>query len=258
MAYLLDVIVPQWNKASWTAHLVASIKQHAPDGTRIVLVDNGSKADELEMALGSIGDYPCRLIENHENLGFIRGTNIGLCASDAEYVVLQNNDTVIFQGTYQRMLANLKKSQDVGVIGPLCSEGESWQSINNAFRLLDTQVTFSKNRSELLPHELAEELVKQFDGKRREVNGMVAFFCAMFPRKVIDKVGLLSIEYGLGFGDDDDYCERLRRAGYKILVALDSYVYHAQRTTFKANFSNEEIEKMKKENLAKFKKKWNK
>jgi GT2 family glycosyltransferase len=262
---LLDVIIPQWNQVAYTQRCIESIRKYAPEGTRIILVDNGSSPFELLDAQIALGDFPNIVISNSKNLGFVRGTNIGLCASDADYIVFQNNDTEIFEGTYQRMMAVLKARPDAGAVGPLCSPNDCWQAISNKNlpicwpEIRGRLETLGDKASGVLLHSLAaHNLGVVFKGESREAPGMVAFFCTMFPRKTIERVGLLSTEFGMGFGDDDDYCIRIQKNQMKVYLALDSYVYHAHRTTFKANFSEVEITRMKEENLAKFKKKWNK
>jgi GT2 family glycosyltransferase len=52
------------------------------------------------------------------------------------------------------------------------------------------------------------------------------------PRKVIDEVGLLSEDYGLGYFEDDDYCFRVRDAGYRTIWAKDIYVHHFGSVSF--------------------------
>jgi GT2 family glycosyltransferase len=257
---LLDVIIPQWNQVAYTIRCIESIKKYAPLGTRIILVDNGSSPFEQLDAVIALGDFPNLVITNSKNLGFVRATNIGLCASDAEFVCLQNNDTEIFEGTYQRMLKVFETKKDAGIVGPLCSVNDCWQSISNKnLSLLWPEIagrltTLGDTTQSLVAHNLGVVC----KGEARQVPGMVAFFCTMLSRKTINHLGLLSTEFGVGFADDDDYCERAKQAQIKIYLALDAYVYHAHRTTFKANFSEQEIQKMKEENLAKFKKKWHK
>ena len=253
MAFKLDIIVPQWNQVGYTLALFKSIKKTAPDGTRVILVDNGSERDEFEAAVAALGDYPRLVVRNSENLGFVRGTNEGICASSAEYLCFQNTDTEMFPGGYERILYAFQGRLDIGAVGPLASVCESWQSIANVAK------TYPEINGALAwkDHDkIAYWLASNLAGQRREVGSMIAFFCSVFPRRVIEQVGLLSTEYGMGFGDDDDYCERIRRAGFKILLALDAYVYHAHRASFKKLYTPEQLEEAKRKNLEIFKEKW--
>lgn len=42
------------------------------------------------------------------------------------------------------------------------------------------------------------------------------FFCVMIHRKVFEKIGLLNEEYGIGGGEDTEFCIEAERAGFKV------------------------------------------
>lgn len=85
------------------------------------------------------------------------------------------------------------------------------------------------------PHEeINNFLYKKFSNKAVEINGALAFFSVVMPRKTFDKVGYLDEKYGVGLYEDDDYCRRIMSHGLKLLIALDVYVWHLASTTFKA------------------------
>jgi GT2 family glycosyltransferase len=86
---------------------------------------------------------------------------------------------------------------------------------------------------------------------------MLAFFCTLFRKEVFQKVGYLDEDFGIGYGDDDDFCQRMRQHKMKCAVAYGAYVYHDHQSTFSSMYSKDEIEKMKKSKLALFKQKHN-
>lgn len=211
------------------------------DQARIIVVDNGSDPDmsgEIHRSM-TLDERNFLWFRSEENLGFVKGTNLGLAASTAPYIVFQNNDTIVYDDIYTRM-CRACKTEDVGVIGPVSSGG--WQNVENlaknfrAFRALHLGI--------LPPEKVAQTISKAFSGQVRfcdSKTGMVAFFCAMMRREIIERVGYLSEAFGIGLGDDDDYCARIKQAGYRAYLALDCYCHHYHRTTFKELYSNEEI-----------------
>lgn len=48
------------------------------------------------------------------------------------------------------------------------------------------------------------------------------FFCVMIHRKVFEKIGLLNEEYGVGGGEDTEFCIEAEDAGFEVCVALET------------------------------------
>lgn len=183
------------------------------EGYRIIFVDNGSPrfdlmAEELER-------HPHLLIRNTVNLGFVRASNLGLMSATAPYVVLMNNDTEAVDGWLEALRSPLK-DPDVGISGPLTTTPNSWQGKapeGEGFRILPP-------------------------------GHMLAFFCTMFRREVFDRVGLLDESYGVGLGDDDDFCRRAEAAGFSLALVHSLRIPHHHRSTFRALYTTEEIASM--------------
>ena len=58
----------------------------------------------------------------------------------------------------------------------------------------------------------------------------VIFFCAMIKKEVFDKIGILLEEYGIGGGEDIDFCVRLVRAGYRQMMVPEGVVMKYDNT----------------------------
>ena len=216
----LDIVMLQCGFPELTVRAIQSIK--ATSMARIILVDNGSDAADVKTALDELRSWDT-LIRNHENLGFAKAVNQGIRASTAPYVCVQNNDTVVHRDALQNMLDWLEADKTLGLIGPLTNSANTEQRVSGP---------------------------EAMTGGYRYTSGLVAFFCAVIPRRVIDDVGPLSEEYGLGYGEDDDYCIRLRRAGYLLGIAHDAYVHHDHHTTYRALFGDDGIREMGEQGLA--------
>lgn len=227
---IADIIIPQFNCADYTVGLLKSIETHTRN-YRIILIDNNSKPEELEKTCAVLDRLPHTLITNTENLGFIKAVNQGMALSTAPFVVLQNNDTLVEKDWLTKLLKVFKRYPNAGLVGPTTIYSESWQNRN-----------------------IIKENRKRIPTGIGEVGGMLAFFCVVIKREVIEQVGYLSEEYGLGFADDDDYCERAKAAGFKLYCNYDVTVPHYGRTTFKAFIPN--WEESKERNLAFFREKW--
>jgi GT2 family glycosyltransferase len=74
----------------------------------------------------------------------------------------------------------------------------------------------------------------------------LAFSCVVIRREVISAIGLLDSEF-IHYGSDSDYCERVKRAGWRLAVAQDVYVEREM---------HQEIAEWKEHDMDLFRKKW--
>ena len=73
---------------------------------------------------------------------------------------------------------------------------------------------------------------------------MLPFFCVMLTREVVDRVGLLDEAFGVGLGDDDDYCHRAQRAGFDLCYLGDLTIHHFHKMTFQQLYTDQEVAAM--------------
>jgi len=190
------------------------------------------------------------------NLGFVGGINLGLQMSTsvfdtkAQYIVIQNNDTVVTKDWLSDMIAAMDKDPQIAVAGPMTSTRGSWQGWEHAFKHLDVPAFAGMGTRS--PEDIQKVLRGSFRARTVDVK-MVAFFCTVFRRSVFEELGFLDTRFGVGLGDDDDFCKRVIAAGYKIAFVPGVYVVHNHRTTFKSLYSREKIRKMQLENQQKLK-----
>jgi len=214
----LSIVILSYNTRKYTEWAVASIRKNTSVPFEIVLVDNGSIDGTVEWADAD----NVRCIANPTNVGFAPAVNQGIRASHGDQVILLNNDVLVTPRWAERMLAHLERDPNVGMVGPSTNFAASAQCIPAEYQRIEDLLAFS----ERLARKHREEAV--------EVQKLIGF-CMLIPRRVIEEVGLLDEQFGLGSFEDDDYCLRVRQAGYKLLWAKDSYVHHFGHQTYKAN-----------------------
>lgn len=111
----LSVIIVNYNTRDATLECIASVLAHAPAGTEIVLVDNGSRDGSAD----AIRRLHPRVVvdEAGENLGFAKGVNRGVAESTGEYVVLLNPDTIVLPGALDALVDFARTRPEYGVYG---------------------------------------------------------------------------------------------------------------------------------------------
>ncbi|MBI3016355.1 MAG: glycosyltransferase family 2 protein [Candidatus Tectomicrobia bacterium] len=209
---LCDLVIPVWNQLSYTRGCIESILRHTPELARLIVIDNGSTdgtGEYLQGISASLGEKLV-LISNPTNLGFVRAVNQGLRASQAPYVCLLNNDTLVTEGWLSRMIAAAAARPQVGLVNPLGNVGGSWSE--ERWRKVQLRLARGGGKIEELEH--------------------CSGFCLLIKREVIEAVGFLDETFGMGNFEDNDYCERARRAGYLSVKVQDSWVHHFQNRSF--------------------------
>ena len=89
---LLSVIIVNWNSRDDLHACLTSLGSQTHDALDVVVVDNGSEDDSVEMVQR---DFPAfLLLPQQDNLGFAEGCNRGIDASRGEWIALLNNDAV--------------------------------------------------------------------------------------------------------------------------------------------------------------------
>jgi GT2 family glycosyltransferase len=223
-----DIIIPVWNQADLTVALLQSIKKQSKDDYRIILIDNNSDVDEFKKVNKELQNHKYRVLRNCQNLGFVKAVNQGLALSTAKYIVIQNNDTEIITNKWLYKLENAFQINRVGISAPITNNKNQWQG----------REQLSEGQPVLLP-----------------TGRMVAFFSVMISRECFEKVGYLDECFGVGFGDDDDYCMRSQKSGFQIALNRNVMVNHYHRTTFKSIYTVDEIKDMQTKALKTYKNK---
>ncbi|WBU59761.1 glycosyltransferase [Paracoccus albus] len=223
-AALVSVVILSFGSADLTLNCIQSLtgKGDTYPNLEILIVDNGSSPCELAKIRQEAARHPgIQLIENGENLGFAAGNNVGIKAAKGEYVLLLNNDTYIAPGAIAAMVRHLQRNARIGIVGPLTN------NIGNEARI----VVEYNNISEMAC--CAREIVTGYRGLWTEIN-VAAYFCAMFRKADLERLGGLSTDYGLGMFEDDDHCAHFRASGLIPALAEDAFVHHDLSATFDA------------------------
>jgi GT2 family glycosyltransferase len=246
------VIIPTYNQEEFTIKCFRSISENAPEAV-LYWVDNGSSPESRSKVEKYVAENKINCVETKfdDNKGFVKGVNAGLkkaLEDGADYFVIQNNDTEVYSGWLSTMVKALEADKKIGMVGPL-SNSSAWQTPDHLGQFVSELKDIPMYAGK--PVEYAEKVRKLYEEKyfTSDKIRMLSFFSTVIKKEVIEKVGFLSEDFGVGYGDDDDYGARLLEAGYKIAITPGVFVFHNHKTTFKSIYNDEEIKKMQAENL---------
>jgi len=218
-----SIILVTFNELPYTRMCLDSLRMRTDEPYELIIVDNGSTDGTVEY-LRAQSDV--RLIENSENRGFPAAVNQGLAAAKGEQLLLLNNDTILTTGWLCRMLDVLDSDPKIGLVGPTSNHVGSAQQIDVDYRHLNDLDGFAWTRHSQLIAE-RQPLVQETD--------RLIGFCLLFRRSVLDAVGLLDEQFGIGCFEDDDFCRRARAAGFSAVIARSAFIHHFGSVTFQAS-----------------------
>jgi radical SAM superfamily enzyme YgiQ (UPF0313 family)/GT2 family glycosyltransferase len=224
-----DIIIPTYENSDYTIKCIESIKKFTDPRTyRLIWVDNASKDTSAVEEVAKGIDYIT--IKLTKNEGFVGAINRGLLASTSPYVCLLNNDTEVTNNWLAKLLTILDNDKELGILGALTNENPG-DGVDSHHSLKLHSILIPDHLKTLSLHEKNEYLEDQYSGRTTPIS-FVAFLCAVIKREVINKVGLLDINFAMGMYDDNDYNLMTRKAGYRCELAMDTLIYHRGRSTF--------------------------
>lgn len=213
-----DIIIPVRDRYPSTRSLLEGIYRHTDLPFHLYVVDNAS-GDETA-GLDRIYTRDITVIRNRRDRGWSGGANQGIASGRNPNVVLMRGGVEVSAGWLGNLQAFLDTHPRIGAVGPLGPGASDRQGIDRVRERLARQIPAF--RTEDL-HERNRILKYHFHRAGILVEDPLDFFCVLLKRRTLDAVGPL--DEGPG-GSGAGYCRRLRRAGYVLGLALDTYVLH--------------------------------
>ena len=113
------VIILNYNSSLDCIKCVSFLKRQTGVELEIIIVDNCSRADDVEQLCQLCKEQDCILIENHENRGYNAGNNIGLryaAEKGYKYAMIANPDMEFPQTDYvTRLVDAMQQSSEIAI-----------------------------------------------------------------------------------------------------------------------------------------------
>lgn len=239
----VSIIVVTYNNLELNKACLESLDQNnCYDHAEIIVVDNASSDGTPELLQGWADGARRSVILNKENKGFAAANNQGLAAASGDYLIMLNNDTYVTPGWIRSLLNYLRRDPTIGIIGPVTNNIGNEARIDIKYESMDEMMT------------MAARYTRRNLGKLFTLR-TAAFFCVMLPRAVYEKVGPLDEAFGVGWFEDDDYCRRVEKEGWRVVCAEDVFIHHHHSATFD-KLKHAEREALFAKNKAIYEEKW--
>jgi len=238
-----SLVIVTYNNAPLTQQCLESIYRNTTyPAFEVVVVDNASEDSTRVYLTYAATAYPnLHVILNAENEGFARACNMGVAAASGERIVYLNNDVVAPRGWLGRLMHHLDDPA-IGLVGPVS---------NAACNEANIQTTYSDMKQ---MEAFAADYTEKHAGQTFDIK-MLALYCTAVRRAVLDQIGPLDEQFQVGLFEDDDFAQRVKAAGYRVVCAEDVFIHHVGMAAF-GKLSEAEYKRIWDANQVRFEAKW--
>ncbi|HUU64043.1 MAG TPA: glycosyltransferase family 2 protein [Dehalococcoidia bacterium] len=206
----VSIIIPHYNGEQYLKRLLPGIANQTFADYEVIVIDDFSPdRSVLEYIKTFIKDHGnMRLIENGENLGFVKTCNKGIRLANGEYICLLNQDTEVKSNFVERNVEILDVDGSIGALSCVIvdQDGDNWF----------TGGSFKGG----LPVNLKDD----FQGIRPV--DFVAGTAPFYRKEVFDRIGLFDENYRM-YHEDIEFGLRLRaETDYKACMFPEKLVAH--------------------------------
>jgi GT2 family glycosyltransferase len=197
------VIIPVWNGVASIGDCLQTLLDTADARLEtVVCVDNASTDGSAELIAARFPQV--RLLRQPVNLGFAGGVNAGAAASQAEMIVLLNQDCLVQPGWLDGFSQVLQDQPDCGAVG--CTVLAADGAVNHTGARITHPLGYGQHLTE--PLASAPYPVEYATG---------AFFACR--RSAWERLGGMDEQFYPAYYEESDFCLRLRQHGYHVRVA---------------------------------------
>ncbi|MCE8424197.1 MAG: glycosyltransferase family 2 protein [Candidatus Methanoperedens sp.] len=209
----VSIVIVNWNGKHYLDACLSSVLNQTYKNFEIIMVDNASIDGSVEYVQTK---YPSiKIIQTSEDLGFAKGCNIGMRASNADYVVALSNDTRVEPNWLGELVKVAKTDEKIGICGSKLLLMDMRDIYNSAgFFIIWNAFIYDRAPG---------KKVGKYE-KLEQVNG-VCLASALLRKEMLDEIGLLDERFFFGH-DDVDLCWRAKNAGWKAMYVPASVCYH--------------------------------
>jgi len=232
----LSVVIVNWNTIDMLRDVLASAFETCGDITmQMIVVDNASHDGSADMVAA---EFPqAVLLRNSENRGFAAANNQGFEVATGRHILLLNSDTIVLGDVLAASVRYLDAHGDVGAMGcrVLNTDGTMqrtcamWPSVTNL--ALQTSGLWKLPAPKFLGRYLMMDWQRDTE---RDVDSISGCYL-MLRRAVLEKVGALDEDFFF-FGEETDWCRRMRDAGWRLVFApVGEIIHHGSVSAKKLN-----------------------
>ena len=216
----VSVVTPNYNGEKFLKTFFESLNDDSELIGEVIIVDNASTDGSKEYIEGSTFNFPVRLIENTENVGFSPAVNQGIERAQYEYIFSLNNDTEVKKGSIKALVDLMSSDDNIFSLQAKMLQYNNKDLIDDVgdeYNLLAWTKKTGENHSSSEYTEVCE-IFSACAG------------AAMYRKSLLLELGMFDDNF-FAYMEDVDLAIRSRINGYKNLLCPDAIVYHIGSAT---------------------------
>ncbi len=210
-----SVIIPNLNGKGWLEDSIQSILNQTEQDFELIVIDNGSTDESLEIARRYCDLPNYTLIENSENTGFSHAVNQGIRLSKAPYAVLFNNDAFAEPNWLENLIAAADTDPKIFGVQSLM--------IRHFERDLADDAGDYVNLLAFAAKEGDGRKASRYTKQKRIFSACGG--AVLYRRSILDEIGLFDENF-FAYFEDVDLSWRANNAGYKNILCPAAKCYH--------------------------------
>lgn len=217
---LCSIIIPTFNTLEYTKLCYESIIKYTNPPFEVIFVDNGS-TDGTEAFFNKL-PTGVTVLRNQSNQGFAKGCNQGAGLAKGNSLLFLNSDTVVTANWLDNLLCCLNSGPKTGAVSPCSNYVTPAQRIFVSYNSLDAMQEFARH-------------FNSSDPRRWRESETASGFCLLLKKPIFEETTGFDEQFGIGLYEDTDLTFRVHQAGYKVIIAGDTFIHHFGNQTFLAN-----------------------
>ena len=229
---MLSIIITHYKSPVALKICLNSIAEHLRDVPHEVFVsDSEAQAQTREMMQHDFPDIG--YLAFPDNVGYARLVNAGLEAASGDPLLIMNADTVLTEGSVQKLMQYLAEHPDVGMVGPRL-EYMNGKHQPSAFRyyapmtILARRTPYGKTpagKRELERFTLTDVIKEPIKEMGPTPVDWIMGSVMLIRRKALDDVGKLDTRYFM-YMEDVDWCRSFWEKNWKVVWVPAARVVH--------------------------------
>lgn len=225
----VSIVIPIFNAYDEVKECIESVLRHTHSSYACIhLINDGSSDPRIKQLLFKyVGIENVKITHNAQNIGYTKTINIAIKENKCNDIVLLNSDTIVTRGWLFGLRASAYSSTKIATVTAMSDNAGAFsfpkQGIANP---KPENVSYDDYATAIIQSSASCSIVDTPTGSG---------FCMYIRKQVLDEIGIFDeVAFPRGYGEENDFCMRATRAGWRNVITPWAFVFHKRNASFKS------------------------